>query len=79
MLISNERLRSKFLLAREGFWCYSAVMPNSSTKPKKSTPPKPGDLNSDLMRAKKFSENRHRDMATRSTLSRLRNRKSALK
>jgi hypothetical protein len=50
-------------------------------RPAKSKKPaaKPGDLESGRIRAHQFSELRHRDAATRSTLSRLRNRKSDLK
>jgi hypothetical protein len=40
---------------------------------------KGGELQNDLARANQFSEHVRRDLATRSTLSRLRNRKSALK
>jgi hypothetical protein len=45
----------------------------------KKTEPKMGELENGLRRASQFSEQRRRDQATRSTLSRLRNRKSALK
>jgi hypothetical protein len=41
--------------------------------------PKMGALENNLFRASQSSERRRRDLATRSTLSRLRNRKSALK
>jgi len=43
----------------------------------KKTQPKPGK--NSPSRAEQLAEQRRRDMATRSTLSRLRNRKSALK
>jgi hypothetical protein len=43
----------------------------------KKTQPKPGK--NGPPRAEQLAEQRRRDMATRSTLSRLRNRKSALK
>jgi hypothetical protein len=50
-------------------------------RPKRSKKPelKPGEAGFDQVRANQFSDQRRRDMATRSTLSRLRNRKSALK
>jgi hypothetical protein len=50
-------------------------------RPKKVTKsqPKAGELENDLSRANQFSEQIRRNLATRSTLSRLRNRKSALK
>jgi hypothetical protein len=50
-------------------------------RPKKaaSAQPKMGGLENDQSRANQSSERRRRDLATRSTLSRLRNRKSALK
>jgi len=50
-------------------------------RPKKSKidQPKPWKLEKDLFRANQFTERIRRDSATRSTLSRLRNRKSALK
>jgi hypothetical protein len=53
-------------------------MQNRSNLPKRPAP-KTGDLASSQSRAHQFSEQRRRDMATRSTLSRLRNRKSNLK
>jgi hypothetical protein len=40
---------------------------------------KTGDLAASRSRTNQFSDQRRRDMATRSTLSRLRNRKSNLK
>jgi hypothetical protein len=40
---------------------------------------KPGALSPEQIRAGQFADHRRRDMATRSTLSRLRNRKSDLK
>jgi hypothetical protein len=49
--------------------------PKRSKKPE----PKPGELGFDQVRANQFVDQRHRDMVTRSTLSRLRNRKSDLK
>jgi hypothetical protein len=45
----------------------------------KASGPKTGDLATSQSRANQFSDQRRRDMATRSTLSRLRNRKSNLK
>ena len=50
-------------------------------RPKRSrkTEPKTGGLENNLLRANQVSEQRRRDLATRSTLSRLRNRKSDLK
>jgi hypothetical protein len=45
----------------------------------KESEPKIGGLENDLFRASQSSGRRRRDLATRSTLSRLRNRKSALK
>jgi hypothetical protein len=53
-------------------------MPYRPKKAKKNEP-KPGELGNDLFRATQFLEQRRRNLATRSTLSRLRNRKSALK
>jgi hypothetical protein len=53
-------------------------MVNHSKLVKKAAP-KTGDLAASQSRAFQFSEQRRRDMATRSTLSRLRNRKSNLK
>jgi hypothetical protein len=53
-------------------------MPYRPKKAKK-TEPNTGDLENNLFRANQYSEQRRRDLATRSTLSRLRNRKSALK
>jgi hypothetical protein len=50
-----------------------------SPKKSKNNPPKVGELEKDQFRANQFSERARRDSATRSTLSRLRNRKSALK
>ena len=50
------------------------------SKPPKTAAPKTGDLAASRFRAaNQFSDQRRRDMATRSTLSRLRNRKSNLK
>ena len=50
-------------------------------RPKKArkTEPKTGELENHLFRSNQVSEQRRRDLATRSTLSRLRNRKSDLK
>ncbi len=48
-------------------------------KKSKSNESKAGKLDKDQFRANQFSERIRRDSATRSTLSRLRNRKSALK
>ena len=45
----------------------------------RKTEPKTGELENHLFRANQVSEQRRRDLATRSTLSRLRNRKSDLK
>ena len=53
-------------------------MANSPQKSKKSEF-KPGVLESNQVRASQNEVQRRRDMAVRSTLSRLRNRKSALK
>jgi hypothetical protein len=53
-------------------------MPYRPKKSKKSHP-KPGELESGQFRANQFADQRRREMATRSTLSRLRNRKSDLK
>jgi len=53
-------------------------MPYRPKKSKKSNA-KLGELTSGQFRADQFQEQRRRDMATRSTLSRLRNRKSDLK
>jgi len=48
-------------------------------KRSKKTERKPGEFESDRLRAGQLADLRRRDMATRSTLSRLRNRKSDLK
>ena len=48
-------------------------------KRSKKTEPKPGEPGFDQNRANQFADRRRMDMATRSTLSRLRNRKSDLK
>jgi len=53
-------------------------MPYRPQKLKKSEP-KPGELKSHQFRADQRSDQRRREMSTRSTLSRLRNRKSDLK
>jgi hypothetical protein len=53
-------------------------MPYRPKKSKKSEP-KPGELVSGQSRANQFLEQRRQNLATRSTLSRLRNRKSDLK
>jgi len=55
-----------------------ARMPYRLKKLKKSEP-KPGELKSHQFRADQRSDQRRREMSTRSTLSRLRNRKSDLK
>ncbi len=63
------------------FWkrlCYLAAMPYRPKKARK-TEPKTGELENHLFRSNQVSEQRRRDLATRSTLSRLRNRKSDLK
>jgi hypothetical protein len=49
--------------------------PKRSKKPE----PKPGETGFDQARANQLSDQRRREMAVRSTLSRLRNRKSDLK
>jgi hypothetical protein len=51
------------------------IRPPKSKKPE----PKPGELESRPFRANQLLDQRRREMATRSTLSRLRNRKSDLK
>jgi hypothetical protein len=53
-------------------------MTNRPHKPAKSNP-KPGALQDRQHRANQLADQRRREMATRSTLSRLRNRKSDLK
>jgi len=50
-----------------------------SSKQNKNNRPKAGPLEKNLFRDSQFSQRNRRDAATRSTLSRLRNRKSALK
>jgi hypothetical protein len=67
-----------FRLAFWGGLAQVVAMPHRTKKAKKSET-KPGELGNDLSRAAQLSEQRRRDLATRSTLSRLRNRKSALK
>jgi hypothetical protein len=49
--------------------------PQRSKKPES----KPGELGNQQSRANQIADQRRREMATRSTLSRLRNRKSDLK
>jgi hypothetical protein len=46
---------------------------------RKKTESKPGELDTRQLRADQLAAQRHRDFATRSALSRLRNRKSDLK
>jgi len=53
-------------------------MPDRPQKPKKPEP-KLGGLKEHQFRSDQRTDQRHRDMTTRSTLSRLRNRKSDLK
>jgi hypothetical protein len=53
-------------------------MPNRPSPVKKSET-KPGELENRQFRANQLSDQRRRELATRSTLSRLRNRKSDLK
>lgn len=53
-------------------------MPYRPKRAKKADP-KMGGLDNTLFRANQISEQRRRDLATRSTLARLRNRKSDLK
>jgi hypothetical protein len=53
-------------------------MPYRPQRSKKSEP-KPGEPKSRQFRADQLSDQRRREMSTRSTLSRLRNRKSDLK
>jgi hypothetical protein len=55
-----------------------ACMPYRPQKLRKSES-KAGELKKDQFRADQHSDLRHREMTTRSTLSRLRNRRSALK
>jgi len=52
---------------------------SNRSKPSKTSEPKPADLAASRSRTNQFFDQRRRDMATRSTLSRLRNRKSNLK
>jgi len=53
-------------------------MPYRPPKSKKAAP-KPGELENRRFHSDQLSDQRRREMATRSTLSRLRNRKSDLK
>jgi hypothetical protein len=53
-------------------------MPYRPRRSKRSEP-KPGELESQQAHANQLSDQRRRELATRSTLSRLRNRKSDLK
>ena len=55
-----------------------SVMQPKSEKEKKS-PPKTGQMDNSQFRSNQLADQRRREMATRSTLSRLRNRKSDLK
>lgn len=57
---------------------HNVAMPYRPKRSKKSQA-KTGELASDQSRAYQFLDQRRRDSATRSTLSRLRNRKSDLK
>ena len=68
----------KFPLACPRLWCHPAPMPY---RPKRSKKPdaKPGEPGFNQVNANQFADRHRRDMATRSTLSRLRNRKSDLK
>lgn len=52
---------------------------NNRPQPAKKPESKPGEQEKRPFRTNQFEEQRRRDMATRSTLSRLRNRKSDLK
>jgi len=52
---------------------------SNTSKSTKVSGPKTGGLAANRFRASQSSDQRRRDMATRSTLSRLRNRKSNLK
>jgi len=70
--------RQKFSIACHQQSCHCALMPYRPKRSKK-TVTKPGELESGQFRPDQFLENRRRDMVTRSTLSRLRNRKSDLK
>jgi len=71
-----QRQRSNLLLSACVY--HVARMPYRPQKLKKSEP-KPGELKSHQFRADQRSDQRRREMSTRSTLSRLRNRKSDLK
>jgi hypothetical protein len=53
-------------------------MPYRPRRAKKNEP-KPGELEDRQFRANQMADQRRREMATRSTLARLRNRKSDLK
>jgi hypothetical protein len=78
-LFFQERKAVKnFLLASAGSISHYGRMPNRANRSKPSGP-KTGELKADQSRAQQIAEQRRREMATRSTLSRLRNRKSALK
>jgi hypothetical protein len=54
-------------------------MPNSRPQPTKKPQPKAGAWENHQARSSQLANQRRQDMATRSTLSRLRNRKSDLK
>jgi hypothetical protein len=77
-MIDPKRATKKFPLACARRWCHSAPMPY---RPKRSKKPeaRPEEPGFNQVAADQFADRRRRDMATRSTLSRLRNRKSDLK
>jgi hypothetical protein len=71
-------MRERFLLASFAQSCDYTRMPHRPPRSKKAQL-KPGDPDHRQSRLAELSAQRRRDMAARSTLSRLRNRKSELK
>jgi hypothetical protein len=76
--LAASNLGQRFLLACAWRVCHLAGMPY---RPQRSKKPKlkPGELENRQFHSDQLSDQRRREMATRSTLARLRNRKSDLK
>jgi hypothetical protein len=66
------------MLACSRLQCHLVPMPYRPQRPKKPNL-KPGELENRQFHLGQLSDQRRREMATRSTLARLRNRKSELK
>jgi hypothetical protein len=76
--VINKAMCLSLLLAPAFRPCHFIAMPHRPPR-KKKPDQKPGELDHRQSRFEQLSDKRRRDMATRSTLSRLRNRKSDLK